>query len=154
MTISGLLPPPRCQVTQAWPPSCSRGESMRLSTRNTGLLQVKSCSKPSSPTCGKRYVGYGQAVGEKKSRSVCEQECLWAVVFTLLGVLPWLVPWGRINEEGSREGKGTEEPLQGCAMLRLFLCGCWGKELGGKSTEIGWLLTETHLLLPTEGKPC
>lgn len=68
-------------------------------------------------------MGYGQAVGGKKGKSVCEQEFLWAVVFTLLGVLPWLVPWERINQEGSRQDMGTEEPLQGCAMLRLFLCG-------------------------------
>lgn len=40
--------------------------------------------------------------GCRGEKGKSEQEFSWAVVFTLLGVLPWLVPWGRINQEGSR----------------------------------------------------
>lgn len=34
---------------------------------------------------------------------------LWVAVFTLLGVSPWLVPQGKIKQQGSRPEGGTEE---------------------------------------------
>lgn len=72
---------------------------------------------------------------------------MWVAVFTLLGVSPWLVPQGKIEQQPQGREGAQERLSAGSAMPRLFLSAAGGRD-GVTARELGGCpLTHIHCSL-------